>query len=280
MKTKIMFVPNNLISYFINTLTILIKIDKSCYYLIFFAILSVNSFSQIKVYQGKKSSNVTDKFTLDYKDSTYIYNENLNEGCLRYAYLSNGKFKVNQDTLTLISKMPKNESLSGYIHNLTTDEIKKNKFSYIYPVNDIVEQGYIKIYFDNLAEPKLYKTYTFENDKLIPIKIKSYVTLKRDSIIKTEKNTIRLFNYLIIEKPKNNKLIINSITDCNTSDSYFFDLNEIQYNCFHFYTRVYSNYYDFTGLKFIISNDSLIRYSKNENRYKFGKISNVYNKKN
>jgi hypothetical protein len=256
----------------------LIKNNETCFLTYLFILISTNGFSQKITYKGLKDSHINESFILNFNDSTYIYNQNSEEGCAQYKYKSNGKFTIHQDTLMLISKMPDNESLQGHIHNLTSTEINKNKFNYIYPTDDIVEKGFIKIYFDNIAKPDKYRAYTLSKDKLTPLKIKSFVKLEKDSILKTEKSSIRLLNYLIIEKPKNNILIIDSKEDWNTSQSYLFDFSYIPFNSFHFYTRVYSTYYDFTGLKFIISNHSRIRLIKDEiNRYEFNKISSIYN---
>jgi hypothetical protein len=255
----------------------LIKIKTFCFY--FFVLLSTNCFSQKIVYKGNKGSVISDSFTLDFKDSTYVYRErSTSEGDLRYDYLSQGKFIVDKDTLTLVSNMPNNKDLPWIVNNLTSSEIEKYKFSYIYPVNDNVKNGFIKIYFDNIANPQDYKVYTFEKDKLVSIKINSFVKLKNDSILKTEKSEIRLFHYIVVKKPKNNKLIIIPATDGNISESYFFDFDKIPYNSFHFYTRVYSSYYDFTGLKFIILKDSIKRFFENDNRYKHGEISNTFDR--
>ena len=126
----------------------------------------------------------------------------------------------------------------------------------------------------------MYTLKTLNKNKLVPLKIIQIVKLENQTILKTDNGSITLLNYITIEKPKNNILIINSIADLNTSDSYLFNLNKIPFSSFHFYTRVYRTYYDFTGLKFEISNSSIIRLTKDDNRYKFEKISNVFNKVN
>lgn len=115
---------------------------------------------------------------------------------------------------------------------------------------------------------------------MFPLKTSPYVKFEKDSILKTEKNSINLFGYLKIEKPNNNLLVIDAKEDYNTSQTYLFDFNNISFNSFHFYTRVYKNYYDFTCLKFVISNNKLTLFTKNDNRYEFGKISKVFNKVN
>ena len=221
----------------------LIIIDKSYFFINLFILISINCFSQKIIFRGDEISKVNQSFTFDLNDSTYTYKQNLTEGCERFEYKSEGKFIIYKDTLMLISKMPENEFLPGHIHNLNSQEINKNKFSYIYPINDFVEKGFIKIYFDNLAKPDQYKAFTLNKNKLVPLKIIQIVKLENQTILKTDNGSITLLNYITIEKPKNNILIINSIADLNTSDSYLFNLNKIPFSSFHFYTRVYRTYY-------------------------------------
>lgn len=139
----------------------IIKFIKCLYFIVFVFSINNNCLSQMNIYKGVNNK-IEEKITLNFKDSTYAYLKNLDNDLYGNILTSNGKFKICGDTLILISKMPKNDLLPGHIHNLTISEINKNKFSYIFPTNEIVEKGYVKIYFDNIAKPENYKAYTLK----------------------------------------------------------------------------------------------------------------------
>ncbi|MCZ4244121.1 hypothetical protein [Pedobacter punctiformis] len=233
------------------------------------------SCSQTVVYKSNDELTVS-KFKLNFADSTYTYDEEyiLKPGDdVGYHYESNGTFKKDNDTLTFISNMPGNDFLPEHMHELTLDEITKNKFSYIYPVIESVEAGYVKIYFDNIAEIDGYEAYALIDNKLQPLKIKSRLKLTGEKSIQTKNNQIPLFHYLLIERPLSKKLLIISSKDNITSESYLFDFDKIPYNSFHFFTRVYNNYYDFTGVKFKITPEGIqMIEQKNDLRYRSNSV--------
>jgi hypothetical protein len=214
--------------------------------------LPLFSFSQELIFK----SDPTNELIFEFRDSSYTYRENYERKPgedLGYHYKSKGYFKFHKDTVTLFSEMPGNEFLPGHIHKLSATELQANQFSYIYPIKEQVTPGYVKIYFDNIADPEKYLAYEVTASGLKAIPIQSFKKLEKDSIVHTDNDNIRLFHYLIIKKPAGNKLLIMATEDHQLSKSYFFDLEKVPFSTFHFYTRVYSNYYDLTGLKFIIS---------------------------
>lgn len=220
--------------------------------------LPLFSFSQELVFK----SDPTNELIFEFRDSSYTYQENYAPKAgedLGYRRRSKGFFKFHKDTVTLFSEMPGNEFLPGHIHKLSATELQTNQFSYIYPIKEQVMPGYVKIYFDNIADPEKYLAYEVTASGLKAIPIQSFKKLEKDSVVRTENDDIRLFHYLIIKKPAGNKLLIMATEDHQLSKSYFFDLEKIPFSAFHFYTRVYSNYYDFTGLKFQISPKGMMK---------------------
>lgn len=213
-------------------------------------------FTETEQYQSTDQDTQT-ILKLNYSDSTFIYHgqRNMKPGDdMLYETESKGKFKLDQDSLVLYSEMPDNSRLHSYIHALTDEEISKNKFSYIYPIEEKINDSQVKIYFDNIAEVEDYKAFTLDKNQLKPIKILEVKKLSEPVSINTKKDNFMLFHYLLIEKPSNNHLLI---TD-NNSKSFLFDFNKIPYPVFHFYTRVYANFVDLTGLKFHKKENSLI----------------------
>lgn len=225
-----------------------------------------NFFSKTEIYKSNdKLTNTIMK--LDYKDSTYSYQEKyiLKPGDdVGYETESKGSFKMNHDTLIFYSEMPENAQLDFGTHELTDVEIAKNKFSYIYPIDEKVDDNQVKIYFDNIAEIQEYKAFTIIDHQLKPIKIIERKELDESKSIKTKTSNFFLFHYLIIEKPKNNQLLITGSRD----ESFLFDFNKIPYQSFHFYTRVYWGFMDFTGIKFQKTDKTLKRIqSADDKRY-------------
>ena len=229
-----------------------------------------NLFSKTETYKSN-DKNTNTVIELNYKDSTYNYQENyiMKPGDdVGYHFSSKGKFKVDKDLFILFSYMPSNDLLANDIHNLTKDEILKNKFSYIYPVDEKTNGKEIKIYFDNIAEIDDYKAFTIINDQLSPLKIIERKHMEEQKTIKTKKDDIFLFHYIIVERPINNKLLITNSKTGPKSESFMFDLNKIPYDSFHFFTRIYWSYYDFTGVKFKRTSKGLKKISEPEdNRY-------------
>lgn len=211
---------------------------------------------------------------LNYKDSTYTYEEKyiLKPGDdVGYEAESKGRFKMDKDTLIFYSEMPENSHLDFDTHRLTPEEISKNKFSYIYPINEKVNDNEVKIYFDNIAEIEDYKAFTISNNQLKPLKIIERRKMEEEKLIKTKNDNFFLFHYLIIEKSKNNQLLITGSRD----ESFLFDFNKIPYSTFHFFTRVYLGFADFTGLKFQKTDETLKRIlDSNDKRYEFSDALN------
>lgn len=211
---------------------------------------------------------------LNYKDSTYTYEEKyiLKTGDdVGYEAESKGKFKIDKDTLIFYSDMPENSHLDFDTHRLTPEEISKNQFSYIYPIDEKVNDNQVKIYFDNIAEIEDYKAFTISNNQLKPLKIIERRKMEEEKLIKTKNDNFFLFHYLIIEKPKNNQLLITGSRD----ESFLFDFNKIPYRSFHFFTRVYGNFMDFTGIKFQKTNKTLKRIKDvDDKRYEFSQALN------
>ncbi|MBE9600010.1 hypothetical protein [Pedobacter sp. MC2016-24] len=238
-----------------------------------FLVFPMFSFSQHVIYK----SDPTNEFILIEQDSTYtyseVYNPKANED-LGYRYYAKGRYKIHKDTVTLFSEMPENDLLPGFVHKLSPSELNTNKFSYIYPIKEYVQAGYLKIYFDNIAEPDKYQAFEVTDTGLKSIPIRAFKRLEKDSILYTEKDNIRLFHYIEIKKPENNKLLIMAIEDHHRSQSYFFDLEKIPFTSFHFYTRVYSTYYDFTGLKFLMTKQGLKKIKQiGDPRYRHGLLN-------
>lgn len=209
---------------------------------------------------------------LNYKDSTYTYQENyiMKPGDdVGYESESKGKFKIDKDTLIFYSDMPLNEYFTDI--DLTAEEIAKNKFSYIFPINEKVNQNQVKIYFDNIAEIENYKVFTIIDNQLKPLKITERKKMEEEGWIKTKNDNIILLHYLIIEKPANNQLLITG----SRGESFFFDFNKIPYSSFHFFTRVYWSFSDFTMLKFHKTDKTLKRITNpNDKRYEFSDALN------
>lgn len=213
--------------------------------------------SKSETYKSVDKSTKTE-IKLNYKDSTYSYHENyiMKAGDdVGYESKSKGKFKMDKDTLIFYTDMPSNDMLDYNIHHLTNEEIAKNKFSYIYPIDEKVNSNQVKIYFDNIAEIDDYKAFTIIKNQLKPLQIIERKKLEQEKLIKTKNDNFFLFHYLIIEKPKNNQLLITG----SRSESFLFDFDKIPYSAFHFYTRVYWNCSDFTGLRFLKTDKSLKR---------------------
>lgn len=212
---------------------------------------------------------------LNYKDSTYIYQEKyiMKPGDdVGYESQSQGRFEMSNDTLIFHSEMPENAQLDFGIHELTDEEIAKNKFSYIYPIAEKVDDSQVKIYFDNIAEIEEYNAFTIIDHQLKPIKIVERKEIDEPKLIQTKNSNFFLFHYLIIEKPKNNQLLITGARD----ESFLFDFDKISYRSFHFYTRVYGNFMDLTGIKFKKTDKTLKRIqSTNDKRYQSSNALNL-----
>lgn len=208
----------------------------------------------------------------DYKDSTYNYQEYLilKPGYdLTYQRKSGGRFKTDNDTLILYSDLPSNEYFTDI--NLTDEEIAKYKFSYIYPIDEKINDSQVKIYFDNIAEIEDYKAFTIIKNQLKPLKIIERRKMEEEKLIKTQNDNFFLYHYLITEKPANNQLLITGSRD----ESFLFDFNKIPYRSFHFFTRVYGNFMDFTGIKFQKTDKILKRIIEvDDKRYEFSQALN------
>lgn len=232
-----------------------------------------NTISGSETYKSEDTRTNT-HLKLNYKDSTYTYDEKyiLKPGDdVTYESKSRGRFKMNKDTLIFYSDMPSNEFLNNSTINLTEEEIARNKFSYIYPINEKVNDNQVKIYFDNIAEIEDYKAFTIINNQLKPLKIIEKKVIENAKMIKTQNDNFFLFHYLIIEKPKNNQLLITGSRD----ESFLFDFNKIPYRSFHFFTRVYGNFMDFTGIKFQKTDKTLKRIKDvDDKRYEFSQALN------
>lgn len=232
-----------------------------------------NSISGSETYKSEDTRTST-HLKLNYKDSTYTYEEKyiLKPGDdVTYESKSRGRFKMNKDTLIFYSDMPSNEFLNNSTINLTEEEIARNNFSYLYPINEKVNDNQVKIYFENIAEIEDYKAFTIINNQLKPLKIIERKKIEDPKLVKTQKDNFFLFHYLIIEKHANNQLLITGSRD----ESFLFDFNKIPYRSFHFFTRVYGNFLDFTGLRFQ-KTDKTLRRIKNvdDKRYEFSQALN------
>lgn len=232
-----------------------------------------NTISGSETYKSEDTRTNT-HLKLNYKDSTYTYDEKyiLKPGDdVTYESKSRGRFKMNKDTLIFYSDMPSNEFLNNSTINLTEEEIARNKFSYIYPINEKVNDNQMKIYFDNIAEIEDYKAFTIINNQLKPLIIIERKKIEEPKLVKTQNDNFFLFHYLIIEKPANNQLLITGSRD----ESFLFDFNKIHYRSFHFFTRVYGNFLDFTGLRFQKTDKTLRRIKDvDDKRYEFSQALN------
>ena len=265
---------------FIFTIVVLILIGALSYVALLSGTNSDNPIPEIaKVFSKSETYKSKDKRTdthlmLDYKDSNYTYQERyiMKPGDdVGYKKESKGKFKMDKDTLILYSDMPDNSRLDYDTHRLTPEEISKNKFSYIYPIDEKVNQNQVKIYFDNIADIEDYKAFTIINNQLKPLKIIERKEMEESKLVTTKNGNFFLFHYLIIEKPANNQLLITGVR----SESFLFDFNKIPYSIFHFFTRVYWGFADFTGLKFQKTDETLKRIlDPNDKRYEFSDALN------
>ena len=230
-------------------------------------------FSKSETYKSKDKRTDT-HLKLDYQDSTYTYQERyiMKPGDdVGYKKESKGHFKMDKDTMILYSDMPDNSHLNYNTHGLTPEEISKNKFSYIFPINEKVNQNQVKIYFDNIADIEDYKAFTIINNQLKPLKIIERKELEESQLVTTKDGNFFLFHYLTIEKPANNQLLITG----SRGESFFFDFNKIPYSTFHFFTRVYWSFADFTMLKFHKTDKTLKRIiNPNDKRYEFSDALN------
>lgn len=230
-------------------------------------------YSKTEVYKSIDQLTDTD-IKLNYKDSTFSYQEKyiLKPGDdVGYEAESTGRFKMDKDTLILYSDMPDNSHLEFDTHRLTPEEISKNKFSYIYPIDEPAKDHQVKIYFDNIADIEDYKAFTIINNQLKPLKILERRKMDQEKLIKTKNDNFFLFHYLIIEKPANNQLLITGAR----SESFRFDFNKIPYSTFHFFTRVYWNFSDFTGFKFYKTEKAMKRIiSQNDKRREYSQALN------
>ena len=230
-------------------------------------------FSKLETYKSKDKTTDT-QLMLDYKDSTYTYQERyiMKPGDdVGYESKSKGKFKMDKDTLILYSDMPDNSYLDYDTHRLTPEEISENKFSYIYLIDEKVNQNEVKIYFDNIADIEDYKAFTIINNQLKPLKIIERKEMEESKLVTTKNGNFFLFHYLIIEKPANNQLLITG----SRGESFFFDFNKIPYSSFHFFTRIYWGFSDFTMLKFHKTDKTLKRIiNPNDKRYEFSDALN------
>ena len=219
----------------------------------------------------KYKSDETNDLILNFNNLTYSYKEKYSPKAgedVGYENDSRGSFSIKNDTITFLSDMPSKIDVNVNWHTNT-------EFLQLYPTNEQIEGNTVKIYFDNIAEPKYYSAFEFKNGEFEQLKIKEIKFGENLGTIKTERETISLSQYLLIEKPESNKLVI--VDNKNKSNSYFFDLDKFSFRSFHFYTRAYWSYYDFTGLKFANSNDSIKLTDDNRlNRYEHSIIRKVF----
>lgn len=234
-------------------------------------------FSKPVIYKSTDQNTHSD-IRLNYKDSTYTYQEKyiMTPGDdAGYDYHSEGKFRTSQGMLIFYSDMPSNHLFSKTVLHLTDEETARNKFSYLYPIDEKVNSDQVKIYFDNIAETEDYEAFTIVNHQLKPVKIIERRKLAEQKSVKTKNDNFFLIHYLVIEKPANNQLLIISPKTNPTSESFLFDLNKIPYRSFHFFTRAYWRYYDFTGVKFKITAKGLKKISEpNDKRYSENPVLN------
>ncbi|MFD2970221.1 hypothetical protein ACFS7Y_22710 [Sphingobacterium bambusae] len=221
----------------------------------------------------KYKSDSTNELTLDFKHLTYWYDEEYAPKPgedVGYTYNSRGKFSIQNDTLTLLSAMPSEiDTQKGWTTN--------TEFLPLYATHEKLKENTVKIYFDNIAEPDYYLAYELTVRGFEKLTIEEVRSLESPKYLKAEKDTLLLFKYALVTKPKSNKLLI--VDKENPNNSYFFDLDKTPSSSFHFYTRAYWSYYDFTGLKFKMSSNSLQLIDEGRlNRYEHSVINKVFEK--
>lgn len=221
----------------------------------------------------KYKSDKTNELVLNFQDSTYTYKERsiLEEGDdFLYEKDSRGKFFLQNDTITFVSQMPSEIDINDNWSTVT-------EFLPIYQVKEQIDKDLVKIYFDNIAEPQYYSAYEYKNGKMYPLKIKEYKILDNNDWLIYENDATPLIHYLLIEKPCSNKLLLLNPINEEKNESFYFDLERITYQSFHFFTRAYWSYQDFTGLKFVISGNALKLIDDNRlNRYMNSIIENAF----
>ncbi|GAA4181195.1 hypothetical protein [Sphingobacterium ginsenosidimutans] len=197
-------------------------------------------------------SDSTNELVLNFRDHSYFYKETnlpLKAGeDVGYENQSRGSFVIKNDTLTFFSQMPSQIDVK-------TDWSTSTEFLPLYQTNEELDSNSVKIYVDNIAEPQYYRAFELAKGRVEKLAVKACVTDGDFGWIKTENDQIPLYQYLIIEKPKSNKLLI--IDSMNTAHSYYFDFDHIPFRSFHFFTRAYWSYYDFTGLTFVLADNRL-----------------------
>ncbi|WP_104381106.1 hypothetical protein [Sphingobacterium sp. HMA12] len=220
----------------------------------------------------KYKSNSTNELVLNFRDHSYFYKETnlpLKAGeDVGYENQSRGTFAVKNDTLTFFSSMPSQIDVK-------MDWSTSTEFLSLYQTHEKIDANSVKIYFDNIAEPQYYQAFEFKNGGFEKLRVKACVTDGDFGSIETTKDRIPLHQYLVIEKPRSNKLLI--IDSLQTHESYFFDFDHILFRSFHFYTRAYWSYYDFTGLTFVRTNMNLKLIDKNKlGRYQHSAMDLIF----
>ena len=219
----------------------------------------------------KYKSDEINELTLNLQDSTYTYKEIYNPKAgedLGYENDSRGKFSIKNDTITFVSQIPSEIDVTKN-WNISTE------FLELFPTKEQNDKNFVKIYFDNIAEPQLYKAFEYKDGHFESLKIKEYKTLENIERIAAKNDSIPLIHYLLIEKPSNNKLLL--LNGENDGRSYYFDLDRIPFRSFHFYTRAYWGYYDFTGLKFVKNGAKLQLIEDNRlNRFRYSILEKTF----
>ncbi|CAM3706074.1 hypothetical protein [Sphingobacterium prati] len=220
----------------------------------------------------KYKSDSTNELVLNFLDHSYFYKETnlpLKAGeDVGYENQSRGTFAIKNDTLTFFSSMPSQIDVK-------TDWSTNAEFLPLYQTHEKIDTSSVKIYFDNIAEPQYYQVFEFKNGEFEKLRVKTCEIDGDFGAIETAKDKIPLHQYLVIEKPRSNKLLI--IDSLQTQESYFFDFDHIPFRSFHFYTRSYWSYYDFTGLTFVRTDKKLKLIDKNRlGRYKHSIINSIF----
>jgi hypothetical protein len=219
-------------------------------------------------------SDPTNELVLNFGDHSYLYKETnlpLKAGeDVGYENQSRGTFSLKNDTLTFFSQMPSEIDVK-------TNWSTSTEFLPLYLTSEKIDSNSIKIYFDNIAEPEYYQAFELNHEKAKRLAVNACESDGHFGFIKTENDNIPLYKYLIIERPKSNKLII--VDSLETQNSFFFDLDHIPSRSFHFYTRAYWSYYDFTGLTFVQTKNKLKLIERNRlGRYQHSTINLEFRK--
>ncbi|QIH34947.1 hypothetical protein [Sphingobacterium sp. DR205] len=223
----------------------------------------------------KYKSDSANELVLNFHDHSYFYKETnlpLKAGeDVGYEHQSRGTFAIRNDTLTFFSSMPSQV-------DVTTDWSTNTEFLPLYQTHEEIDANSVKIYFDNIAEPQYYQAFEFKNGGFEKLRVKNCVIDGDFGWIEGTKDKIPLHQYLLIEKPQSNKLLI--IDSLQAQKSYFFDFDHIPFRSFHFYTRAYWSYYDFTGLTFVRTDKKLKLIDKNRlGRYQHSAMDLIFLKK-